>query len=55
MYVADVSPISASAFTHELGHCYYLNLYGFKDIEHEDKEFWKHVDKVDNDLKRRGW
>lgn len=55
IYVADVSPLSYSAFTHELGHCYYRHLFGTKDAEHKDEKFWKLVDKVDGDLAERGW
>jgi hypothetical protein len=56
MYVADYDiPLSETAFIHELGHCYYRGIYGKRDTDHGDKDFWKHVDKVDKDLGKRGW
>ncbi len=54
--VADYDgPISESAFIHELGHCYYRGIYGKRDSEHGDKDFWGHVSKVNSALAERGW
>ena len=55
IYVVEVTPISRSAFIHELGHCYYRGVYGKRDTLHTDTVFWNHVEKVKDDLRNRGW
>lgn len=50
MYVVETYSISHSALVHELGHCYYIHVFGERDGDHTDTAWWSLVDSINNSL-----
>lgn len=50
IYAIETDNLSESALIHELGHCYYIHVFGVKDTDHTDAAWWSLVETVNDSL-----
>jgi hypothetical protein len=59
MYVAlsnkDPKRTCGSALIHEFGHCMYMKMFGYRNSEHNDDEFWEVIGDAQKSACDRGW
>lgn len=52
IYAVETYAIWHSALVHELGHCYYIHVFGIRDTEHTDAAWWSLVESVNSELEQ---